>query len=250
MQTTSNHTRPSTAGRMGSENRQIKWPFSSGCKAPSSTTTNEHRSSHPRRKPLTSSDSSYTRHAAGRRFPAPIYAAASPDLTRHESWRYRLRHTSIFTGAAAMSRLITIALFSLLALTPVCAVRIKPTNCLPESFQNQNPPFIQWVPIEADAKFDTKSDKHNFQYIVWGNVKGSHQRVDLPKPDDGEYWTNPDRTNGKIINSDNSENGTTVKSSISMLTYVPWSHRSFFCSEALVNGTCPLPPVFNTTGNV
>ncbi|QPH00113.1 hypothetical protein C2857_003334 [Epichloe festucae Fl1] len=149
-----------------------------------------------------------------------------------------------------MSRLIIVALFALLALTPVSAVRIKPTNCLPESFQYQNPPFIQWVPIEADAKFDTKSDKHNFQYIVWGNVKGSLQRVDLPKPDDREYWTNPDKTNGKIINSDNSENGTTVKSSISMLSYVPWSHRSFFCGEALVNGTCPLPPVFNTTGNV
>ncbi|KAG6177859.1 hypothetical protein E4U36_006910 [Claviceps purpurea] len=178
----------------------------------------------------------------------PVCATASPNLTRQNVGRdRRLRPVR---AAETLCRLMTIVLFALLASTPVSAVRIRATNCLPESFQNQNPPYIQWVPVEADAKFDTKSEKHNFQYIVWGNVTGSLQRVRLPKPEDQDYWTNPDKTNGKIINSDNSENGTTVKSSISMLSYMPWSHRSFFCGDSLVNGSCPLPPVFNTTGNV
>lgn len=178
----------------------------------------------------------------------PVRATASPNLTRQNVGRdRRLRPVR---AAETLCRLMTIVLFALLASTPVSAVRIRATNCLPESFQNQNPPYIQWVPVEADAKFDTKSEKHNFQYIVWGNVTGSLQRVRLPKPEDQDYWTNPDKTNGKIINSDNSENGTTVKSSISMLSYMPWSHRSFFCGDSLVNGSCPLPPVFNTTGNV
>lgn len=140
-------------------------------------------------------------------------------------------------------------LLVLLASPTVSAVRINVTNCLPEGFLSNDPPYLQWVPFEADAKFDTQSDKHNFQFIVWGNVKGSQDRRLLPPPNSGE-WANDNFTEGKIVNSVNEQNGTTVKSSISMLSYVPYSHRNFFCTEALVGGHCPLAPVFNTTGKV
>ncbi|KAG6014592.1 hypothetical protein E4U43_006372 [Claviceps pusilla] len=228
--------------------------FSSSFQAPSPISTTEYRGDPFRRNFLQISNPSFSHHDTPCQPSGTnsVCATSSSGPKRQTMCNNRSRHASSIVSAASgtMRRLMTVALFSLLASTPVSAVRIRPTNCLPESFQNQNPPFIQWVPVEAHAKFDTKSNKHNFQYIVWGNVTGSLQRVKLPPPEDRDYWTNPDKTNGKIINSDNSENGTTVKSSISMLSYVPWSHRYFFCGDALVNGSCPLPPVFNTTGNV
>ncbi|KAG6028357.1 hypothetical protein E4U41_000692 [Claviceps citrina] len=240
------------AGKVDFENSLIGGFFSPSQEA-AATSAVEHRSSHPRRKRfLAHSSPASSRNGTCREAAGSVRAAGAPDVTRRNMRRNRSRHTSSMrTPSDVMCSLIkAMALFALLTSTPVSAVRIKPTNCLSESFQNQNPPFIQWVPVAADAKFDTSSDRHNFQYTVWGNVKGSLQRVKLPKPEDRDYWTNPDKTNGKIINSDNSENGTTVKSSISMLTYVPWSQRNFFCADALVNGSCPLAPVFNTTGNV
>jgi hypothetical protein len=154
-----------------------------------------------------------------------------------------------FARLAAPSTLFTLFFLVFLASAPVSAVRIKYTNCLPESVQNQDPPFLQWVPIEADAKFDTKGDKHNFQFVVWGNVTGSLNKGTLPAPTSPD-WADDSKTDGKIIHSENDQNGTTVKSSISMLTYLPYTHRNFFCGEALVGGHCPLAPVFNTTGKV
>ncbi|KAG6002101.1 hypothetical protein E4U21_003453 [Claviceps maximensis] len=230
------------AGKMDFGNGHIGGLFSSSLQVPSSTASIEYRGDRSRRNlPAHTNSTSLSHHDA------PCQPAGP---TGQKMGRNRSRPASIVSASRTMCRLLTVALFALLASAPVSAVRIRPTNCLPESFQNQNPPFIQWYPVEADAKFDTSSNRHNFQYTVWGNVTGSLQRVRLPSPDDRDYWTNPDKTNGKIVNSDNSENGTTVKSSISMLSYLPWSHRSFFCGDALVNGSCPLPPVFNTTGNV
>lgn len=252
METTSHHHLLSgMAGKMDFGTYRLRGLVSSSREAPSPIPHVEKRADHLCRKRLgaSPSKSSSSHHdicccqAAG-----PVCATASPNLTRQNKGRNRrLRPVR---ATETLCRLMSIVFFTLFVSTPVSAVRIRATNCLPESFQNQNPPFIQWVPVEADAKFDTKSEKHNFQYIVWGNVTGSIQQVQLPKPEDQDYWTNPDKINGKIINSDNSENGTTVKSSISMLSYMPWSHRSFFCGDSLVNGSCPLPPVFNTTGNV
>ncbi|KJK78660.1 hypothetical protein H634G_06035 [Metarhizium anisopliae BRIP 53293] len=147
------------------------------------------------------------------------------------------------------SGLLAIILLLSLACRPASAVQIKYTNCLPDSVQSQQPPFLQWVPVEAHAKFDTQNDAHNFQFIVWGNVTGSVNKQMLPPPTSPD-WTNDNKTDGKIVNSENDANGTTVKSSIGMLTYTPWSSRSFFCEQALVGGHCPLAPVFNTTGKV
>jgi hypothetical protein len=156
---------------------------------------------------------------------------------------------SVLSTLSALSGFFATLLVLLVIPTPVSAVQIKYTNCLPDSVQNQQPPYLQWVPLEADAKFDTKDDNHNFQFIVRGNVTGSLNKQELPNAT-SPSWADDSKTDGKIIHSENDQNGTTVKSSIGMLTYVPWSHRSFFCGEALVGGHCPLAPVFNTTGKV
>ncbi|GAO15109.1 hypothetical protein UVI_02048320 [Ustilaginoidea virens] len=128
-----------------------------------------------------------------------------------------LRQLSSTDTVTGTTRFLAMLVFALLTPNQVAAVRIQPTNCLPESFQAQKPPFIQWVPIAADARFDTANDKHNFRFIVWGNVTGSLNQQPLPGPGSRD-WTNPNKTDGKIINSENSANGTTVKSSIGTLT--------------------------------
>ncbi|POR31251.1 Putative membrane protein [Tolypocladium paradoxum] len=138
-------------------------------------------------------------------------------------------------------------LLILLAATPAAAVRINVTNCLPDSYQSTPAP-LQWVPLYADAKFDTKNDSHNLQLIVWGNVSGSQNQAVLPPPG-SSYWTDPNETNGKIIETPGpdgeNKKATTLYQRVNVLTYEPWNHRDNFCKNGLVNGTCPLSPKFH-----
>ncbi|OAA49415.1 integral membrane protein [Metarhizium rileyi] len=236
------------------ENR-LDGRFSGRLTSPWSTA--QHRSSYPRRKPLAQRYPSST-CPCSEALPVEICSASPfstssdqiPSCTSRPGRSKRLWHLSPTTLANLTSSfgfLTILLLLVLVASRPASAVQVKYTNCLPDSVQNQKPPFLQWVPVEAHAKFDTKNDTHNLQLVVWGNVTGSVNKQTLKPPNDPD-WTNDNKTDGKIVNSENSQNGTTVKSSIGMLTYVPWSHRNFFCDEALVGGHCPLAPVFNETG--
>ncbi|KAK2593390.1 hypothetical protein QQS21_008921 [Conoideocrella luteorostrata] len=232
------------AGEMDSEHRLAGILSTNHAASPSRA---EYHSSRPRRKASAAMDSTCSARASLQRcssFPcaAPSLNSVMPPKTAGK----RLRPTFILPNLSTTYGLLTIVFLALLAARPVSAVRIKPTNCLPDSF---TPTYLKWVPVEADAKFDTDSVKHNFQFIVWGNVTGSLYEKELPKPG-SPLWSDHNVTDGKIIDSENGVNGTTVKSSISMLSYVPWNHLNFFCAQALVNGTCPLAPVFNTTGNI
>ncbi|EFY89777.1 integral membrane protein [Metarhizium acridum CQMa 102] len=242
--------RPSMAGERYWEQRLDGW-FCRRLTSPSSTA--EHRSSHPRRKSLARMDSSSTCSfvpADSCRGSASACLWQTPGCTSRPGRRKWIRPMSRFlTSLTTPSGFLAIIIFLSLACRPASAVQIKYTNCLPDSVQSQQPPFLQWVPVEAHAKFDTQNDTHNFQFIVWGNVTGSVNKQMLPPPTSPD-WANDNKTDGKIVNSENDQNGTTVKSSIGMLTYTPWSHRNFFCEEALVGGHCPLAPVFNTTGKV
>lgn len=142
---------------------------------------------------------------------------------------------------------VTLVLALLLVL-PAAAVRVAVTNCLPESYQSNTPAPLQWQPLYADAKFNTRSGSHNLQLIVWGNVTGSQNQDDLPAPDD-RYWTNPNETNGKIIETPDPEadnkKATTLFRRVNVLTYEPWHDPVNFCKHGLVNGSCPLAPVFD-----
>jgi hypothetical protein len=129
--------------------------------------------------------------------------------------------------------------------TPAAAVMLEFDNCLPDSYLLSNPPLLQWVPLYLDAVFDTKTPSNNLQVIVWGNVTGSQTLDTLPPPND-PYWKETNETNGKIDETPYIDTlATTLVRRVNVLTYEPWNDRSNFCTQSLVNGTCPLPPVFD-----
>ncbi|KAM0322849.1 hypothetical protein ACHAQA_009190 [Verticillium albo-atrum] len=150
------------------------------------------------------------------------------------------------------SRTLLLVLACFLFLTrPAYAVRIPFENCLPDSYKNNDPAPLQWEPLFVDARFDTTSDAHNLQVIVWGNVTGSHFEVDLPPPGDPR-WEDPTESDGKIVRipSETNSKVTALKTQVEMLTYRPFKAHEDFCNDKLVNASCPLAPVFNVTDEV
>jgi hypothetical protein len=142
----------------------------------------------------------------------------------------------------------TLAL-AVLAAAPVAAVQVPFTNCLSDSYRNNDPTLLQWVPLYADAKFDTESSSHNLEVVVWGNVTGSRENVRLPPPG-SPYWDDNNETPGKIIQNPepNSRDprATTLFRRVNVATFEPWRQAVDFCRSGLVNGECPLGPVFPT----
>lgn len=149
-------------------------------------------------------------------------------------------------GLPASFSLVVALLLALLAAPRVAAVGIPVTNCLPDRYHSSPTP-LQWQPRLADAKFDTQSDRHNLQLVVWGNVTGALTLGALPPPGDA-YWSDPKESNGKIIETPDPEadnkKATTLIRTVNVLTYEPWRDAANFCKDALVNGSCPLAPVF------
>jgi hypothetical protein len=145
--------------------------------------------------------------------------------------------------------LLSVLAVASLALTAVAAVQVPFTNCLSASYQNNDPTLLQWVPLYAEAKFDTESSSHNLEVVVWGNVTGSRERVTLP-PAGSPYWDDSNETRGKIIQTPEPDvkdpKATTLFRKVNVATFEPWRQPVDFCREGLVNGRCPLAPVFPT----
>lgn len=139
--------------------------------------------------------------------------------------------------------------------TQVAAVLIPFENCLgPERIYTKQPDpsrvLTQWVPQFVDARFDVNGAAHNLIVTVWGNVTG-RTTTDLLPPPGSPQWTNGNFTNGKIVDVDLSAPGTdqtttALTSKVNVLTYTQYSSSEPFCNSIL-NGTCPVAPVFNTT---
>jgi len=130
-----------------------------------------------------------------------------------------------------------------LLITPATAAFINFQNCLSQSYQDTNPPALQFVPLFMDASFNTTDPSHQLMVTVWGNVTGAYTQVQLPSPND-PAWTNPNYTDGKIENLPSPHTKwTTLSKKINVLTYEPWKESDKFC-DVLVNGTCPLAPTF------
>lgn len=161
--------------------------------------------------------------------------------------RTRWSHRGRIFALAARPSWLALVLLVLAVASPAAAVLVEFDNCLPDSYRLNNPPLLQWVPLYVNAVFDTKTPNNNLQVIVWGNVTGSQNLGTLPPPND-PYWQNPNETNGKIDETPYSDTlATTLVRRVNVLTYEPWNDRTNFCTNDLVNGTCPLAPTF---GNV
>ncbi|KAF7548448.1 hypothetical protein G7046_g8676 [Stylonectria norvegica] len=175
----------------------------------------------------------------------PLPTKSEPRRGPWRPWRPQLA-----TASRLSTNIFTAILLAVLAFSPTHAVRIDFQNCLSESYRLNDPKPLQWVPLRADATFGSRNSSHILQVIVWGNVTGSQNQGTLPAPDDA-YWGIDNETNGKIIDnpfpdSDNPKY-TTLLRKVNFLTYEPAFEQARFCSSTgLVNGSCPLSPVFET----
>jgi hypothetical protein len=154
----------------------------------------------------------------------------------------------------------TLLLLACSSIPLVSAVIVPFDNCLPDGYIHTDktiPPNkvqLQFVPLVVDVVFDAHGEGqiHNLLFTVWGNVTGRVGDAVLPPPGDPE-WNDPKSEaalSGKI--QDTIEHGlpeynaTTLHSTIDVLNYRPYSNDAYFCSS-LLNGSCPLGPVFNNT---
>jgi len=136
----------------------------------------------------------------------------------------------------------------------VSAVRIPFDNCLSDGYSVTNKSIpsgqlqLQFVPLVADAVFEPQGGNHNLLFTVWGNVTGRVGSATLPPPGDPSWNDDQAVLSGKIQNSIErpARNATTLHSTVDVLTYRPYSNDAYFC-ESIINGSCPLGPVFNTT---
>ncbi|KAJ4027294.1 hypothetical protein NW761_014714 [Fusarium oxysporum] len=164
-------------------------------------------------------------------------------VPRQRAWLPR------YSTISRLSKSLLVALLiAMHAVSPAHAVRIPFTNCLSDAYRLHEPTRLQWVPLYADAVFDTENEKHNLRVIVWGNVTGARTTSALPPPDDPS-WKDASDINGKIAETPQKKDGyntaTTYFPKVHFLTYVPYNNDKFnFCNTSLVNGSCPLGPYF------
>ena len=151
---------------------------------------------------------------------------------------------------AAFSHIVALLFFVALLPHLASAAFIAFDNCLPDTYVNNDPALLQWVPLFVDASFDTENPNHTLRVTMWGNVTGKSTNVTLP-PWNSSDWSDPSKTDGKIVDLPDPNSPkpkrTTLHSKVEVLSYEPWNETKDFCDSALLNGSCPLPPVFNTT---
>jgi len=150
------------------------------------------------------------------------------------------------------SNVYTAGMFLILLLAtvaPVNAVLIPFENCLSESWQNDLPLRLQFVPEFVDATFNTTDSAHSLEVLAYINVNGTFPGTPMPPPpSDIDYWQGNDTDRGgKIVDvllPDGPNKITTAATAITVLTYEPYSINRAFC-QTIENGTCPLAPRFD-----
>ncbi|KAI1259646.1 integral membrane protein [Xylariaceae sp. FL1019] len=158
--------------------------------------------------------------------------------------------------AASLLSFITVALVLLASarFPTASAARIEFENCLDDGYiytsVSPEQAQLQFVPLAVDAVFDAKTNSHNLQVTVWGNVTGRVGDAVLPASNSSEWNSSTGALDGKIQNTIEQGltqfNATTLHSSVEVLSYQPYENDAYFC-KSLLNSSCPLGPVFNDT---
>lgn len=152
------------------------------------------------------------------------HARSSLPHTTHARSRWR------WPDLLSASTLVYALLVLLLAAVPVSAVRVHFTNCLDEKYIASEPTKLQWVPLYADAKFDTTSPEKTLEFTVWGTVAG------------GEIVQVSDPVTNKA---------TTLFSKVSVITTQELNSAVDYCNEKKDSThPCPLKPVNATSSYV
>ncbi|OAX84534.1 hypothetical protein ACJ72_01103 [Emergomyces africanus] len=134
-------------------------------------------------------------------------------------------------------------------LTPrVNAAFVNFENCLPPSIVHSNPLQLQFRPMYVWAAMDSASEAKNLNVTVYGNVTGIATNQPYPPPD-SPNWSNPEATVGKIVDVDVGNNMlSTLFTRFDVLSYSPYvAPAERFC-DSLIQGQCPLGPVFYSNG--
>lgn len=186
---------------------------------------------------------------------APSVASIIPPPPHHAETPGRPPRPLVRDASSPRLFAVMLLLLAFSAAPLVSAVRIPARylqNCLDSNYvwTNEDLPKdevqLQFVPLVADAIFEPHGGSYNLLVTVWGNVTGRVGDAVLPSWDDPS-WDDPKGVlAGKIQNTINQKNATTLHSTVSVLNYWPYSHDAYFC-QSLLNSTCPLGPVFNRT---
>lgn len=158
-----------------------------------------------------------------------------------------MARSSTSTARSVGTRRLLHLLLATLFVVPTSAVFIDFTNCLSQSYQDDTPIQLQFVPKYVDAKFDTHNSTHALSVTVYGNVTGQTGNTAVPGANDTEYWnSNSTIQGGKIedIYDANTKVLTTLFEKVDVLTYEPWNDNLDFCDQVR-NGECPLGPIFD-----
>lgn len=151
----------------------------------------------------------------------------------------------------ALHLLATFVLLCIASWLPLAsAVFVDFENCLQNVYlrDEARSPYLQFTPMYVWATFDTVNPAHRLNVTVYGNVSGQAQFGQLPGPTD-ERWSDPNNTFGKIVNLDQQNNKyTTLFWDNKVLTYSAWSSPPDQFCLSVINGTCPLGPVFPENG--
>ncbi|KAH9861053.1 hypothetical protein IAQ61_010789 [Plenodomus lingam] len=130
------------------------------------------------------------------------------------------------------------------------AVFVDFEDCLQKVYlrDEARSPYLQFTPMYVWATFDTINPTHRLNVTVYGNVSGQAQFGQLPGPTDAR-WSDPNNTFGKIVDLDQQNNKyTTLFWNNKVLTYSAYgSPPDQFC-RSVINGSCPLAPVFPENG--
>ena len=119
-------------------------------------------------------------------------------------------------------------------------------NCLDRGIVYSNPVQLQFVPLNVSARLNSTDASHNLNVTIYGNVTGSATTLPPPPPDDLR-WGLDNETLGKIVDlSPSNFKYSTLFARFAVLSYTPYQHDpSRFC-DSLVQGRCPLAPVFHS----
>ncbi|EEH36413.2 integral membrane protein [Paracoccidioides lutzii Pb01] len=158
----------------------------------------------------------------------------------------RRRRKPVGLGTNAM--ILLLSMFIALATPLANAAFVQFENCLPQSIIHSNPLQLQFEPMFVWAEFNLTSEAKNLNVTVYGNVTGIATQEPYPPPN-SPSWSNPENTVGKIVDVDAQNNMlSTIFTRFEFLSYTPYvAPPARFC-DSLVQGQCPLGPVFFSNG--
>ncbi|PGH32249.1 hypothetical protein GX50_04980 [[Emmonsia] crescens] len=153
-----------------------------------------------------------------------------------------------FARLDGSSMIFLISIFLAFLIPRANAAFVNFENCLPSSIIHSNPLQLQFRPMYVWAAMDSNSEAKNLNVTVYGNVTGISTQQPYPPPD-SPNWSNPNDTLGKIVDVDVQNNMlSTLFTRFEVLSYSPYvAPAARFC-DSLIQGQCPLGPVFYSNG--